>query len=128
MVTGLLPISWVYLELISYYYRRIRKRSITSIPYLLQIRPIEKYGLLAYSIVVNFFMGFYFFYIIPSFLYRFVSTFPDAVNELILYLSNGMTPPFVLLRNIGTQLLFMGLIGYLFWNILRPLIKRYVKQ
>lgn len=116
------------LELISYYYRRIRKRSITSIPYLLQIRPIEKYGLLVYSIVVNFFMGFYFFYIIPSFLYRFVSTFPDAVNELILYLSNGMTPPFVLLRNIGTQLLFMGLIGYLFWNLLRPLIKRYVKQ
>lgn len=115
------------LELISYYYKRIRKRSITSIPYLLQIRPIEKYGLLVYSIVVNFFMGFYFFYIIPSFLYRFVSTFPDAVNELILYLSNGMTPPFVLLRNIGSQLLFMGLIGYLFWNLLRPLIKRYAK-
>lgn len=116
------------LELISYYYRRIRKRSITSIPYLLQIRPIEKYGLLVYSIVVNFFMGFYFFYIIPSFLYRFISTFPDAVNELILYLSNGMTPPFVLLRNIGSQLLFLALIGYLFWNLLRPLIKRYVKQ
>lgn len=116
------------LELISYYYKRIRKRSITSIPYLLQIRPIEKYGLLFYSIVVNLFMGFYFFYIIPSFMYRFVSTFPDAVNELILYLSNGMTPPFALLRNMGSQLLFLGLIGYLFYNLLRPLIKRYVKQ
>ena len=54
--------------------------------------------------------------------------FPDAVNELILYLSNGMTPPFVLLRNIGTQLLFMGLVGYLFWNLIRPLIKKYARQ
>lgn len=116
------------LELISYCYKRIRRRSITSTPYLLQIRPTEKYGLLVYSIVVNFFMGFYFFYIIPSFLYRFISTFPDAVNELILYLSNGMTPPFALLRNMGSQLLFMALIGYLFYNILHPLIKRYAKQ
>lgn len=116
------------LELINYSYKRIRKQQITNIPYLLQIRPIEKYGLLFYSIVVNIFMGFYFFYIIPSFMYRFVSTFPDAINELVLYLANGITPPFVLLRNIGSQLLFMALIGYLFWNMIRPLIKRYVHQ
>lgn len=115
-------------ELISYCYKRIRKQRVTKIPYLLQIRSAEKYGLLVYSIVVNLFMGFYFFYLIPIFLYRFVSTFPGKVNELILYLANGMTPPFVLLRNIGSQLLFMALIGYLFWNMIRPLIKRYVKQ
>ena len=72
-------------------------------PYLLQIRPLEKYGLLAYSVVVNIFMGFYFCYAIPMFLYRFVRTFPDAVNELILYISNRMVPPFALLRNIGMQ-------------------------
>lgn len=115
-------------ELFSYCYKRICKQQITQIPYLLQIHPKEKYGLLIYSIVVNLFMAFYFFYIIPSFLYRFISTFPDAINELILYLSNGMTPPFALLRNMGSQLLFLGLIGYLFYNLLRPLIKRYVKQ
>lgn len=67
-------------------------------PYLLQIRPAAKYGLLIYSIVVNLFMGFYFFYIIPVFLYKFIRTFPEAVNELILYLSNGMTPPFALFQ------------------------------
>ena len=106
----------------------MRKQSITQKPYLLQIRPAAKYGLLIYSIVVNLFMGFYFFYIIPNFLYRFVSTFPDAVNELILYLSNRMTPPFALLRNIGSQLLFLALIGYLFWKLAQPLLKRYVKK
>lgn len=114
-------------ELIIYCYKRIRKHPITKVPYLLQIRPVEKYGLLVYTIVVNLFMGFYFFYIIPNFLYRFVSTFPGAVNELILYLSNGMTPPFALLRNIGSQLLFLTLIGYLFWKSIQPLLKRHVK-
>ena len=115
-------------ELLGYWYKRMRKLPITQEPYLLKIRPAAKYGLLIYSIVVNLFMGFYFFYLIPSFLYLFISTFPDAVNELILYLSNGMTPPFALLRNMGSQLLFLALIGYLFWNMIRPLIKRYVKQ
>lgn len=114
-------------ELLGYWYKRMRKLPITQEPYLLKIRPAAKYGLLIYSIVVNLFMGFYFFYLIPSFLYRFVSTFPDAINELILYLSNGMTPPFALLRNMGSQLLFLALIGYLFWNMIRPLIKRYAK-
>lgn len=115
-------------ELLSYWYKRMRKQSITQKPYLLQIRPAAKYGLLIYSIVVNLFMGFYFFYIIPSFLYRFVCTFPDAVNELILYLSNRMTPPFALLRNIGSQLLFLTLIGYMLWKLAQPLLKRYVKK
>ncbi len=115
-------------ELLGYWYKRMRKQPVKTVPYLLQIHPAAKYGLLVYSIVVNLFMGFYFFYLIPSFLYRFVSTFPDAINELILYLSNGMTPPFALLQNMGSQLLFLALIGYLFWNLLRPLIKRYVKQ
>lgn len=115
-------------ELISYCYKRIRKQQVIKVPYLLQIQPAAKYGLLFYSIVVNLFMGFYFCYIIPEFLYRFVSTFPDTINQLILYLSNDMTPPFALLRNMGTQLLFMALIGYLFWNLIRPFITRYAKQ
>ena len=86
------------LELFSYAWNKLRKRSTGKLPYLLQIRRLERYGLLVYSIVVNFFMGYYFLYIIPTFLYRFVQTFPDAVSELILYLSNQMVPPFALQR------------------------------
>lgn len=115
-------------ELIGYCYKIIRKHPVAKKPYLLQIRPIEKYGLLTYSIVVNLFMGFYFLYIIPSFLYRFIQSFPGEIKELILYLSNSMTPPFALLRNISTQLLFLALIGYLLFNMVRPLIKKYGKQ
>lgn len=41
------------IELFTYLYRRIRKWSTAQKPYLLQIRPLEKYGLLFYSIVVK---------------------------------------------------------------------------
>lgn len=115
-------------ELLSYWYKRLRKQPINRMPYLFQIRPVAKYSLLIYSVVVNLFMGFYFFYLIPNFLYKFICTFPEAVNELILYLSNRMTPPFALLRNIGSQLLFLVLIGYLLWKLVQPLVKRYVTK
>ena len=116
------------LELLGYLYKSIGRKSVPRKPYLLQIRPLEKYGLLIYSLVVNIFMGFYFFYIIPVFLYHFFQKFPDAVNELILYLSNRIIPPFALLRNISTQLLFLGLIGYLLYKMINPLIKRLCKK
>lgn len=116
------------LELFSYMWNRLKKRPIKQLPYLLQIRRLERYGLLVYSVVVNFFMGYYFLYIIPTFLYRFVQTFPDAVNELILYLSNQMIPPFALLRNIGMQLIFLGLIVYLIYKSIIPLLKRHGRK
>lgn len=115
-------------ELLVYMHKRIRKQPVTKIPYLLQIHSAEKYGLLVYSFIVNLFMGFYFLYIIPSFLYRFVYSFPDEMNELILYLANSLTPPFALLRNIGMQLLFLALIGYLAMSLLRALRKKYVNR
>ena len=113
------------LELLGYVWKKLWKRPEGKRPYLLQIRPLERYGLLVYSVVVNLFMGFYFVYVIPTFLYRFVQTFPDAVNELILYLSNRMMPPFALLRNISMQLVFLGLIGYLVYRSVIPLVRRY---
>lgn len=113
------------LELLGYVWKKLWKRPEGKRPYLLQIRPLERYGLLVYSVTVNLFMGFYFLYVIPTFLYRFVQTFPDAVNELILYLSNRMMPPFALLRNIGMQLVFLGLIGYLVYRSVIPLVRRY---
>lgn len=116
------------LELIGYVWKKMRKIPEGKRPYLLQIRPLERFGLLVYSVVVNFFMGFYFLYVIPTFLYRFVQTFPNAVNELILYLSNRMVPPFALLRNIGMQVVFISLIGYLVYKLVTPFVKRHVRN
>ena len=115
-------------ELLGYVWKKMRKIPEGKRPYLLQIRPLERFGLLVYSVVVNFFMGFYFLYVIPTFLYRFVQTFPDAVNELILYLSNRMVPPFALLRNIGMQVVFISLIGYLVYKLVTPFVKRHARN
>lgn len=107
------------LELLIYVYHHIRKIPTTNKPFLLQINPFCKYGLLFYSIIVNLFMGFYFLYIIPVFIYRFMFTFPGKIDELILYISNDMTPSFSLLRNLAAQLLFFILIGYFLYKIIR---------
>lgn len=105
-------------ELLTYLYKRVRKQPIFGRPYLLQINKTERYCLLAYSILVNLFMSFYFFYIIPSFLYSFICSFPEQVKDLILYLSNRVTPPFALLHNIGAQLLSLVLIFYVLFNLI----------
>lgn len=116
------------LELLSYLYRFVKGIPIDRKPYLLQIRTLEKYCLLIYSVAVNVFMGFYFCYVIPMFLFRFVRTFPDAVNELIIYLSNHMVPPFALLRNIGMQILFFALICYLLYKAIFLFSRRYARR
>lgn len=86
------------------------------------------YGLAIYSVIVNVFMGYYFLYIIPVFLFRFVCSFPEEIQDLILYLSNRITPPFALLRNIAMQLLFIGLLGFFFTNIVRKFRKKSAKH
>lgn len=110
-------------EWIGYLYKRWRRLPAQR-PYLLSVRKLERYGLLIYSIVVNLFMGYYFLYIIPKFLYNFVKSFPQEIESLVIYLSNGITPPFALLRNLGSQLLFLALVVFMLFNLIRPLIKK----
>lgn len=74
-------------ELVEYLLRWVRKQPVKTTPYLLQINGVEKYWLLVYFILVNLFTGYYFFYIIPCFLYRFVLSFPDEMEQFISYLS-----------------------------------------
>lgn len=105
-------------ELMTYLYKRFRKQPIGGIPYLMQINKVERYSLLVYSVFVNLFMGFYFFYVVPRFLYSFMCSFPEQVKDLILYLSNKITPPFALLHNIGAQLLSLALIVYVLFKFI----------
>ena len=110
-------------EWLGYVWKRLRGRPAPK-PYLLTVRQTERYGLLAYSVVVNVFMGYYFLWVIPKFLFDFVKSFPDEVESLIIYLSNGVTPPFALLRNIGSQLLFLALIAFMAVNLTRPWVRQ----
>lgn len=108
-------------ELLNYLYSRIRGRAESERPYLLQTNRLGRYGLLVYAVVVNLFMGYYFFYILPKFMVNFVASFPDEIHQLVLYLSNGMAPSFALLRNIFMQLVLLGLVGFMLYNVIRKL-------
>lgn len=108
-------------ELLGYVYRRMRGRAADETPYLLQTNRLGRYGLLVYAVVVNLFMGYYFFYILPKFMVDFVASFPDEIHQLVLYLSNGMAPSFALLRNIFMQLVLLGLVEFMLYNVIRKL-------
>lgn len=110
-------------EWLGYVWKRLRGRPAPK-PYLLTVRQTERYGLLVYSVVVNVFMGYYFLWVIPKFLFDFVKSFPDEVESLVIYLSNGVTPPFALLRNIGSQLLFLALVVFMAVNLVRPWVRK----
>lgn len=108
-------------ELLGYVCRWMCGRAAGETPYLLQANWLGRYGLLVYAVVVNLFMGYYFFYILPKFMVNFVASFPDEVCQLVLYLSNGMAPSFALLRNIFMQLVLLGLVGFMLCNAVRKL-------
>ena len=50
-----------------------------------------------------------------------MASFPDEIHQLVLYLSNGMAPSFALLRNIFMQLVLLGLVGFMLYNVIRKL-------
>lgn len=104
-------------ELVAYYINKVRRRPALEKPYLMQMRKKSKWGFTAYAVVVNLFMAYYFLYILPLFIYNFALSFPMESKQLVMYLANNVTPPFVLLRNIGAQLLFFALIIYMVYNI-----------
>ena len=112
-------------ELIGWAWRRLRHKPEGTRPYLLGLSGGAKWLMGVYAVAVNAFMGFYFFYALPMFLWSFAQSFPAEAERLIIYLGNGMTPPFSLLRNIVMQLLFLAMRGYMIWGLSRPLWKKY---
>ena len=113
-------------ELIGWLWRKARGKGGDTRPYLLQMSGGAKWLMAVYAVAVNAFMGFYFFYVLPGFVWSFAQSFPAEAERLIIYLANGMTPPFALLRNIVMQLLFLAMIGYMIWGLSRPLWSKYV--
>jgi len=108
-------------ELLSYLYHLISRKPTMKKTYLLKIGSLEKYCFLIYSLLVNIFMGYYFFYIIPKFIYKFVEIIPKEINALIFYLSNNRTPPLSLLWNLFTEFIFLAFIIIFIINLIKKI-------
>ena len=98
----------------------LRKHNELPRPYLLQLRPAARIGFLFYAVIVNIFLAFYLFYMIPMLVYKFVGELPEEIYQLVLCLSGGVTPPFSLLHNIFSQVLFFSVIIYMFVRMVKP--------
>jgi putative peptide zinc metalloprotease protein len=115
-------------ELMQFFIKKLLKRGRGNAPYLSQIKSTERTALIIYTLIVNLFFGFYFFFLLPAFIYRFYTTFPPLVEQLIYRLSSGQTVNFGLIQSIFVQLLFMALIVYLLVRTLKPVLTRFFKN
>jgi putative peptide zinc metalloprotease protein len=115
-------------ELIRFFIKKLFKRETGQAPYLSQIKSAERTALIVYTIIVNLFFAFYFFFLLPAFIYRFYTSFPPLVEQLIYRLSSGQPVGFALIQSIFVQLLFMALIVYLLVRILKPVVTQLFKN
>ena len=115
-------------EWIQYILNKLCRKPIDNHPYLLSLSKRAKVGLIAYTLIVNLFFGFYFFYMMPLFFIRFYHTFPNRIMQLLEELSYRQTPDWINLQQIILQLLFCGLFLYMIYRILYPLLKKWIKS
>lgn len=111
-------------EWLKYLVDKIRGKEISVRPYILSLSPWAKWGLAVYTVVVNLFFCFYFFYMIPQFFIHFYQTFPDRFRQLMTELSYQQMPSWGNLQQIILQLLFLFLFLYMIYRMVSPLIRR----
>ncbi|MDR2626854.1 MAG: M50 family metallopeptidase, partial [Dysgonamonadaceae bacterium] len=90
-------------ELVLFFIKKLLSREAGQAPYLSQIKSAERTALIIYTAIVNLFFAFYFFFLIPAFIYRFYTSFPPLMEQLIYRLSAGQPLGFDLLQSIFVQ-------------------------
>lgn len=117
-------------EIFKYYVVRIFHRGQDcGRPYILSVTNKKmRRVIIIYAIAVNIFMGYYFCYVIPVFFKNFFINFPSEFLDFIVCVSNNIVPPFALIRNLATQMLFFGLIAYMLYRLISPYIRKLLKH
>lgn len=67
-------------EWMLYMVNKFRHKKTNKVPYLISLSKGTKIALVIYTIVVNFFFGFYFLYMLPLFLLDSIILFPKELN------------------------------------------------
>lgn len=111
-------------EWLIYVWKKLHHQPIEIRPYLLSLSKGAKTMLIVYTVVVNLFFAFYFFYIIPRFLVVFFKSFPERFDTLLRELAYRQMPDWGNLQQIILQLLFLSLIVYMIYKNIYPLCKR----
>lgn len=115
-------------DLFLHFFKKLLKREVDKTAYLQRIKSRERAAMIVYTVIVNLFFGFYFFFLLPLFIYRFYTSFPPLVEQLISRLSSGQPVGFGLIQAIFVQLLFMALVVFLLIRMLRPVLGRFISN
>lgn len=111
-------------EMLGYLWKKITRKPVQRKPFLLTMKPGYKIFMAMYSVVVNLFFLYFFCYALPLFFYRFFSTMPGLVRELVTLISAGVMPPFGLIQPVFVQLLFFGFFAFMIYRMAKPFYQR----
>lgn len=109
-------------EFLKYLVAKIRKKEVST-PYLLQLKKPQRNFLLIYFVISNLFMGFYFFYLLPTLLYRFIKEYPTRLEMVFMELSSGVLPNFKDVQYLFAQTIFILFVGYMFYQLFSKIRK-----
>lgn len=115
-------------EMLGYVWKKITRKSVAQKPFLLTMKPGYKVFMAVYSVVVNLFFVYFFCYAIPTFFYRFFSTMPGLVKQLVTLISGGAMPPFGLIQPVFMQLLFFGFFVFMIYRMVKPFYQRAIAR
>ncbi len=112
------------IELIGYYYKKIRKIGVKEKPFLFRMEKKRRVFMLVYTLIMNCFFVYYFLYILPLFLYDFAKTFPEYAKKFILELVAGRMPDYQLTQFVLMKLVFFLFTIYLLFRMILSGVKR----
>lgn len=122
-ITGITNLKQHSSELLAFVYKKAIRQPINFTPYLFSISKNKRIILISYTILVNLFLGFYIFYLIPLFFMHLIHTLPILLEQLIFDLSKGYTIDFNIIQQLFSQLLFFSLTLYFLYRTIQPLFK-----
>lgn len=115
-------------EAVAYFMDRIKRRPGPKLPYLLQLRPLEKSLAVVYVVFVNVFFVYFFLFRLPQLAYGMALRYPNTVQHLYTSITHwGENPDQSALLALQS-FLFTSLILFMSWYVLYSLLKNGVKN
>ena len=97
------------MEYFSYLFKKLRRKPVVK-PFLLTIKPCERWFMIIYSVVVNLFFAYFFIYAMPLIVYNFITNFWPNIKLIFENAALGIWPDISLVVSSLLQLVFIGFI------------------
>ena len=110
------------MEYFTYFFKKNRKKGSHQKPFLLSIKPTERYFMILYSLVVNLFFLYFFAYSIPLIILNFIRVFPDRISQIVTDLSEGIWPGTSFIISSIFQLVMFSFIALFLYKMLMKAI------